>query len=80
MVIERAPLEDELGDVLEKAMRLAGCDEAALAARTGLDVARIRDAFVATPAAGYAACMSALRDVDLREAIRGVKVPVLVVR
>ena len=42
-------------------------------------VARIRDAFVATPAAGYAACMSALRDVDLREAIRGVKVPVLVI-
>jgi glyoxylase-like metal-dependent hydrolase (beta-lactamase superfamily II) len=44
MVIERAPLEDELGDVLEKALRLADGDEAALAARTGLDVARIRDA------------------------------------
>lgn len=44
MVIERAPLEDELGDVLEKAMRLAGCDGPALAARAGLDVARIRDA------------------------------------
>jgi 3-oxoadipate enol-lactonase len=42
-------------------------------------VARIRDAFVATPAVGYAACMSALRDVDLREAIRGAKAPVLVV-
>jgi hydroxyacylglutathione hydrolase len=44
MVIERPPLEDELGDVLEKALRLAGCDAAALAARAGLDVARIRDA------------------------------------
>jgi 3-oxoadipate enol-lactonase len=42
-------------------------------------VARIRDAFLATPAHGYAATMSALRDVDLREAIRGVKTPVLVV-
>ncbi len=44
MVIERAPLEDELGDVLEKALRLAGGDETALAARAGLDLARIRDA------------------------------------
>ncbi len=44
MVIERAPLEDELGDVLEKAMRLSGLGEAALAARTGLEVARICDA------------------------------------
>ena len=44
MVIERAPLEDELGDVLEKAMRLAGCDAPALAARTGFGLARIRDA------------------------------------
>jgi glyoxylase-like metal-dependent hydrolase (beta-lactamase superfamily II) len=44
MVIERAPLEDELGDVLEKAMRLSGGDESALAAQAGLEVARIRDA------------------------------------
>ncbi len=44
MVIERAPLEDELGDVLEKALRLAGGDETTLAARTGLAEARIRDA------------------------------------
>ena len=42
-------------------------------------VARIRESFIATPAIGYAACMSALRDVDLREAIRGVKTPVLVI-
>ena len=42
-------------------------------------VARIREAFVATPAVGYAACMSALRDVDLSDAIRGIRAPVLVV-
>ena len=34
MVIERTPLEDELGDVLEKALRLAGCDVVTLATRT----------------------------------------------
>ena len=44
MVIERAPLEDELGDVLEKAMRLAGLGEAALAARADVDAARLSDA------------------------------------
>jgi len=44
MVIERAPLEDELGDVLEKAMRLSGRGEADLAGRAGIEVARIRDA------------------------------------
>ena len=42
-------------------------------------VSAIRQAIVDTPAEGYAACMSALRDVDLREAIRGVKAPVLVI-
>ncbi len=44
MVIEHAPLEDELGDVLDKAIRLAGLTEAALAARTGIDRERIADA------------------------------------
>jgi hydroxyacylglutathione hydrolase len=44
MVIERAPLEDELGDVLEKALRLANLGPDALAARAGVDVARVRDA------------------------------------
>jgi 3-oxoadipate enol-lactonase len=42
-------------------------------------VAKIRDAFLATPADGYAACMSALRDLDLREAIRSVRKPVMVI-
>jgi glyoxylase-like metal-dependent hydrolase (beta-lactamase superfamily II) len=38
------PLEDELGDVLEKAMRHAGLSDEALAARTGVSTARILDA------------------------------------
>ncbi len=38
------PLEDELGDVLEKAMRRAGLTHEAVAARTGVSAARIRDA------------------------------------
>lgn len=44
MFTEPAPLEDELGDVLDKAMRLAGLTPAALAARTGVSVDRILDA------------------------------------
>jgi hydroxyacylglutathione hydrolase len=38
------PLEDELGDVLEKALRHAALDEETVAARTGVAVARIMDA------------------------------------
>jgi hydroxyacylglutathione hydrolase len=38
------PLEDELGDVLEKAMKLAAIREDALAGRAGIDVNRIKDA------------------------------------
>ena len=38
------PLEDELGDVLEKAMRHAGLTEEALAARAGVPPAKILDA------------------------------------
>ena len=38
------PMEDELGDVLEKAMRRAGLTEEALAGRAGVPVARILDA------------------------------------
>lgn len=45
MVIEHAPLEDELGDILEKAMRCAGLSEDALGARAGLPGEKIRDAF-----------------------------------
>ncbi|HLP09744.1 MAG TPA: MBL fold metallo-hydrolase [Opitutaceae bacterium] len=38
------PLEDELGDILDKAMRNAGLTEAQLAAATGIDAGRIKDA------------------------------------
>lgn len=44
MVIEHAPLEDELGDVLEKAMRCAGFGDGELAARAGVPAEKIRDA------------------------------------
>lgn len=44
MVIEQAPLEDELGDVLDKALRLAGLSAEALAARSGVSTERIHDA------------------------------------
>src|SRR5471032_1324889 len=38
------PLEDELGDVLDKAMRRAGLNDESLAARTGIRAGRILDA------------------------------------
>ncbi len=38
------PLEDELGDILEKAMRHAGLTEEQLAAATGIEAGRIKDA------------------------------------
>ena len=44
MVIEHAPLEDELGDVLEKAMRHAGLNEQSLGVLAGVDAGKIRDA------------------------------------
>ncbi len=44
MVIERAPLEDELGDVLEKAMRHSDLAHSEVARLAGLEFGRIRDA------------------------------------
>ncbi len=44
MVIEQAPLEDELGDVLEKALCQADLTPEALARQTGVAAERIRDA------------------------------------
>lgn len=38
------PLEDELGDVIDKALRRAGLSDEELAARSGIPVGRIRDA------------------------------------
>ncbi len=44
VVIEYAPLEDELGDVLEKAMRHAGLTDAVVAERAKVAAEKIRDA------------------------------------
>lgn len=44
MVIEYAPLEDELGDILDKGMRLRGVSEADLSRASGVAGERIRDA------------------------------------
>ena len=43
MVIERAPLEDELGDVLDKALLRAGLTAEELAERAEVEAGRIRD-------------------------------------
>ncbi len=40
---------------------------------------RIRDMFVATPAKGYVACIEAIRDMDLRDALPKIKAPTLVI-
>ncbi len=42
-------------------------------------VATIRAMILATPPQGYAACCAAIRDMDQREAVRGVKKPVMVI-
>lgn len=44
VVIERTPLEDELGDVLDKALQRAGVSEGVLAERAQVCVNKIRDA------------------------------------
>ena len=41
---ENTPFEDELGDVLEKALKLANLTEDELAAKAGIEVGRIKDA------------------------------------
>ncbi len=44
MIINRIPLEDELGDVLDKSLRHAGLTESAAAERAGVELVRLRDA------------------------------------
>jgi 3-oxoadipate enol-lactonase len=41
-------------------------------------VAEVRAGILATPAAGYAACAAAIRDMDQRETIHAIRVPTLV--
>jgi 3-oxoadipate enol-lactonase len=42
-------------------------------------VDRVRQMILDTPAHGYAGCCAAIRDMDLRELIRGIRVPTLVI-
>ncbi len=42
------------------------------------EVARIREGILATPPAGYCGCGGAIREMDQREAIRGIRTPTLV--
>lgn len=44
MVIERAPLEDELGDVLDKAIGCSGLTETEVAERAGIELERLQGA------------------------------------
>lgn len=44
VVIEYAPLEDELGDILDKAIRHAGLSEAVVSEKAGVPAEKIRDA------------------------------------
>ncbi len=44
MIIERAPLEDELGDVLDKALRHGGLSEAVVSEQAGIALGRLQDA------------------------------------
>jgi 3-oxoadipate enol-lactonase len=44
-----------------------------------ITVDRVRQMIVDTPPHGYAACCAAIRDMDLRELITGIRVPTLVV-
>ena len=52
---------------------------AAFRAEPTIVVERVRQMVLETPAEGYAACCAAIRDMDLREAIRGIRLPTLVI-
>ncbi len=45
----------------------------------GIVVDRVRQMILDTPPHGYAACCAAIRDMDLRELITGIRVPTLVI-
>jgi 3-oxoadipate enol-lactonase len=48
-------------------------------ARAPKDIAAVKKMIAATPAAGYCGCCAAIRDMDQREAIRGITNPVLLI-
>jgi 3-oxoadipate enol-lactonase len=51
----------------------------AFRARPRPEAERVREMILATPAHGYAACCAAIRDMDLRETIRDIEVPTLII-
>jgi glyoxylase-like metal-dependent hydrolase (beta-lactamase superfamily II) len=54
--LPQVPLEDELGDVLEKAMSCAGLTAETLSGKSGVPVSRIRDAVDYRPELGPSEC------------------------
>jgi glyoxylase-like metal-dependent hydrolase (beta-lactamase superfamily II) len=64
---QRIALEDELGDVLEKAMNCAGLTPEALAERSGVAVSRILDAIDYRPELGAAECSRLAAALGLNE-------------
>ncbi len=67
MLKTAVPLEDELGDVLEKAMRRSRLTEEALAARTGIPPAKIADAIDYRPDLSTADLRRLAAALDLNE-------------
>jgi 3-oxoadipate enol-lactonase len=51
----------------------------AFRAEPSIVVERVRRMIVETPAHGYAACCAAIRDMDLRETIRAIRLPTLII-
>ncbi len=52
---------------------------AAFRAEPTIVVERVRQMILETPSEGYAACCAAIRDMDLREAIGGIRLPTLII-
>ncbi len=52
---------------------------AAFRAEPTIVVERVRQMVLETPPEGYAACCAAIREMDLREAIRGIRLPTLII-
>jgi 3-oxoadipate enol-lactonase len=51
----------------------------AFRAEPSIVVERVRQMILETPAHGYAACCAAIRDMDLRETIRAIRLPTLII-
>jgi 3-oxoadipate enol-lactonase len=51
----------------------------AFRAEPSIVVERVREMILETPAEGYVACCAAIRDMDLRETIRAIRLPTLII-